>query len=182
MLRARWRLVAVTVALPLLVVGAAAGLGRPAGAPEVTSSALLVSGRDDHGLLQSDLVPLAAAADGTGRAGQLHDGTLVDLVEVRGRMHRVRAGSLVGWLDDEQPRSTVHLVGPPPSCAARLGDETLPAGEQAVLLRVADDGALVRLVRRPSSTGVVPAGWLSERAPQPAGGRCLPADVGGHRH
>lgn len=184
----RWRLLAVTVAAPLLVLGAAAvprlapGGEGPGAAEPVTSRALLVSGRDDHGLLAMHEVPLADQPAGSGPAGRLHDGTLVELLEVAGRMHRVRAGDVVGWLDDEQLRSRVHLVGPPPTCAPAVGGRVLPPGEQAVLLEVVGDGARVRLVRQPDVIDVVPAAWLSEVAPRVAPGRCLPVEDTRHDH
>lgn len=91
-----WRLVAATAVAPMLVVGVAVlpGLASTDSEAEeaVTTSALLVSGRDDHGLIQSHVVQLSARADGTGDAGQLHDGTLVELLEVKDRAHRVRSG------------------------------------------------------------------------------------------
>lgn len=183
------RVVVASLVTPVLVLGAAVLPGRlslPSRAEgriePVTSRALLVSGRDDHGLVATHEVPLAATAEGTGPAGLLHDGSVVELLSVQGRAHLVRSGSTSGWLDDEQLRSRVHLVGALPSCEPVVAGRRLPAGEQADLLAVVAGGVRIRLVRQPEVVAVVPLSTVSEVAPRPSATRCLPREDRGHDH
>ena len=183
------RVAVASLVAPVLVLGVAVLPGRlsvpsqAAGRTQpVTSRALLVSGRDDHGLVAMDEVPLAATAAGTGAAGLLHDGSVVELLSVRGRAHLVRSGSISGWLDDERLRSRVHLVGALPSCEPVVAGRRLPAGEQADLLAVVVGGVRIRLVRQPGVVAVVPLSTVSEVAPHPSANRCLSGEDRGHEH
>lgn len=106
---------------------------------------LLVSGRDEHGLLAQRTVGLLGEPDGA-RVASVQDGTLVHVVEVRGEWLRVRAlegASVEGWVNDYYLRGTVH-VATPRGCAARAArapggtpDRSLTPNVQAELLAVA---------------------------------------------
>lgn len=99
----------LSVALALAVASAACG-GETA-APEVQRSILLVSGRDDHGLLVEKMVGLSAEPGGR-VTERLRDGTLVRVVGLRGDWLRVRSlegRARTGWVNDYYLRGTVHL-------------------------------------------------------------------------
>jgi hypothetical protein len=137
--------------LPLAVAAVAlllAGCGsddEAAPSPEPKRTILLVSGRDEHGLLAEPTVALSAEPEGAPRH-RVRDGTLVRVVESRGEWIRVRAldaSHASGWLNDYYLRGTVHLLAPDPACpvpaAAEAGgtpSRSLPASAQAELLAV----------------------------------------------
>ncbi|MFU8850128.1 SH3 domain-containing protein [Micromonospora sp. SL1-18] len=157
----------------------------PAPASTGDGRLVLVSGRDDHGLLATERVPLrdrpAAEAAAT---GDVPDGTLARVVEVRGTWLRVRAAegpSAEGWVDDFFLRGGVHLVGPPPTCAVPFGDGTLPAGEQAIVLDLREDHAKVR-INRTGDTDWVGRSLVRELAPDRCGTPEPDEPAGDHHH
>ncbi|MFR9778759.1 hypothetical protein ACL02O_22260 [Micromonospora sp. MS34] len=135
---------------------------RPAPAATGDGRLVLISGRDDHGLLAAERVTLRnLPATGGVSTGQVPDGTLARVVEVRGtwlRVSTVEAPSADGWVDDFHLRGGVHLVGPPPTCAVPFHGGTVPNGEQAVVLDLRDGHARVRINR----TGVTD--WVDRAA------------------
>jgi hypothetical protein len=151
----------------LLVAGAGtAGLASGRSWPDVQRPVLLVSGRDDHGLVELASVPLLDRPEGR-PVGVVQDGGLVRVLQVQGTWHRVadlRSPSK-GWVEDYRLRGTVHLVGGGSDCRPRLGGVLLTAGEQAELLDAGPDGVLVRLVRAPDVGGVVPVAALQQSPP-----------------
>lgn len=94
----------VLVALALgagLVVRAARG-AVPAPAPP-TAPIVLLSGRDDHGLLAQPFVTLAAAPNSPQPLGRVRDGTFMRVLEQRGTWMQVQmlaAPYQTGWVDD----------------------------------------------------------------------------------
>lgn len=96
---------------------------------------LLLSGRDDHGLVAEPLVALSHLPDGGGHSHLVRDGTLVRVIATRGEWAHVRTleGDIVdGWVNDYYLRGVVH------ACAS-----TVPWSAQVELL--AYDGARARV-------------------------------------
>lgn len=155
----------------LLVAGAGTAVLASGGSgPAVQRPVLLVSGRDDHGLVELASVPLLDRPQGQ-PVGAVQDGGLVRVLQVQGTWHRVADlhGASEGWVDDYRLRDTVHLVGGGSDCRPRLGEVLLASGEQAELLDAGPDGVLVRLLRSPDVTGVVPASALQQSPPRGPG-------------
>lgn len=165
--------------------GAAAGDGGPDEGGRPDGRLVLVSGRDDHGLLAQQTLPVYAAPGSRDRVGRIKEGTLAHVREIDGTwLHLVTAeGEAVqGWIDDFHLRGTLHLVGPPPSCRASLAGRPVAAGLQVVVAEVR--GARV-LVSSATDPGV--RGWVQRTAVQelpPRGADCdgEPASGNGHSH
>lgn len=115
--------------MPLaLVLGAMvlAGCGATAG-DEGAGAIVLVSGRDDHGLLQLAEVPLYTEPEGTELAGQVPDGSFAEVIEVRGTWLEVASltqPAVRGWIDDFflRDRALLHNTQQVRLLAARDGD------------------------------------------------------------
>lgn len=106
------------VVLALTLACAACGGGEQAAKPEPPRPILLVSGRDDHGLLVEPEVALSERPDGPA-AARLKDGTLVRVVDTSGEWLKVRTlegAARAGWINDYYLRGTVHL-----DCGSPLG-------------------------------------------------------------
>jgi hypothetical protein len=166
----------VLVVLAVAVVDAGCGGGSPESPPE--RPIVLVSGRDDHGLLAQPRVGLSENPDGPPRAW-VRDGTLVVVVGSRGEWLRVRAteGRAAGWVNDYYLRGTVHLVGPDPDCPVPAWERpawrqsgAFPASAQVELLEVRRTAGqrwvLVRSLEN-RRVGWVPGAAVSE-LPAPA--------------
>lgn len=106
---------------------------------------VLVSGRDDHGLLAQHAIDLLSAPDRGRAVASVEDGTLVAVLAGRDSWLRVR--TLVGppaggWINDFHLRGIVHVVGAdgcPARAARRAGAPartTIPRNEQAELRAV----------------------------------------------
>ena len=113
--------------LAAVVSLALAGCGGDV-APETQGSRaiVLVSGRDDHGLLQMPEVPLYAEPDSTDVAAHVRDDEFVEVLEVRGTWLRIRSiahPAIVGWIDDFflRDRAVLHNVQQVRFLAARVG-------------------------------------------------------------
>ena len=142
----------------LLAVAAAllagcGGGGEDAGVPQ--REILLVSGRDDHGLLAQDRVTLVSAPGAAAQSGDpnVGDGTLVRVVAARGEWLRVRSlegPRAEGWVNDYYLRGVVHV------CAPRL-----PRSAQARILSLGVRGVQVRTVEG-ARVATVPRQSLSE--------------------
>lgn len=140
----------------------------------------LLSGRDDHGLVQLDQVPLYDVANGTHVVGKVHDGTLVRVVERdRMAMHvtTVEGPSLSGWVDDFYLRGEVRLVGAAPTCASTIGDTQVEGGRQVLVYDVKGDRVLVEA--SPELRGWVARTDVQELPPQ---GRKCGEDPPGSKH
>jgi hypothetical protein len=147
----RWRALAFAAALAIGGVGSVgcggddggnAGAAEPAPARRV----LIVSGRDDHGLLAEPAVALVTAPDATAPTASVPDGTLVEVVATRGEWAKVRAlegEPAEGWVNDFYLRGTAHVA-----CT----------NEQVELLAVDDD----RVQVRPAAGG--PSEWVDRDA------------------
>lgn len=96
---------------------------------------LLLSGRDDHGLVAEPLVALSHEPEGRGHAHAVRHGTLVRVVATRGEWAHVRTlegASVDGWVNDYYLRGVVHACAP-----------SLPWSAQVELRAL--DGALVHV-------------------------------------
>ena len=197
----------------LLVGGAAAGCathgsGGGAGAPAAVRAAaapasrpvpadnrlVLVSGRDDHGMVSLEQVPVYDAVEGRRVVGRIADGTLARVVETDGQWQRVttvEGPATGGWVDDFHLRGEARLVGPAPSCRARLaptgpvttgpvttrrGSPEVVGGTLVVVRRVRGDRVLVATEGDPAVRGWARREDLQELPPQ--GGDCgdIPPD------
>jgi hypothetical protein len=86
------------VLVALVLAGCAGAVGQDGSGPIV-----LVSGRDDHGLLQLSQVPLYAEPEGGAIIGDLPDGSFAEVLEVRGTWLEIQSladPTTTGWIDD----------------------------------------------------------------------------------
>lgn len=153
-----------------LLVAAACG-GSGAEGPPV----LLLSGKDDHGIVAEERVALLDVPEGDPLV-LVPDGTLVEVLDQEDEWFEVRAlegerGE--GWVNDFYLRGRVHLVGDPPGCDVALTGEpggaayaTVPASTQAEVLDF-HDGWVGVLPLGEDRIGLVPRVWVSE-LPGPA--------------
>jgi SH3-like domain-containing protein len=129
------------------------GGGDAGGAPE--RELLLVSGRDDHGLLAQERVTLTRepGAEAGSQDATVADGTLVRVVATRGEWARVRSlegPRAEGWVNDYHLRGTVHVCAP-----------ELPRSAQAQILSLGVRGVQVRTIEG-ARVATVPRESLSE--------------------
>jgi Bacterial SH3 domain len=175
----------VRLAVALALVLAAGGCGGGAGEAEPPRPVVIVSGKDDHGLVAEPAVALAAEPDGA-RVARVADGTLVSVLAERGEWLRVRAlegGEAEGWVNDYYLRGTAHLVPERAGCRVparpsllRPAQASYAASTQVELLEVttAADGVWVRVRdveagRRDAWVARARVSELPDRRP-PAGG------------
>jgi hypothetical protein len=115
-LRSTLATTAVALLTGALLTGCA---GQAAPAKDTGDGRLaLLSGRDDHGLVALDKIPLYDVANGSHVVGSVHDGTLVKVVErdhMAMHVATVEGPSVSGWVDDFYLRGEVRLVGAPRS-------------------------------------------------------------------
>ena len=139
----------LTAAVLLLMGGAVAGCSsagtdaavRPAGSSASSSGPaerlVWVSGRDDHGMVAEESVPVYDAVEGHHVLGEVPDGTLARVLATDGQWLRVRTAEgndrVTGWVDDFFLRGEVRLVGPAPSCRAPLGGRPRAGGTLVVV-------------------------------------------------
>lgn len=103
----RSSVVAALAALATVSAGCGAATSPTATPPRV----LIVSGRDDHGLLAEPVVALSRRPGGPPSQDRVPDGTLVAVVEARHEWIRVRAlegAEAEGWVNDYYLRRTAH--------------------------------------------------------------------------
>lgn len=146
---------------------------------------VMVSGRDDHGLVQTDDVPVHADTTYGHVVGSVHDGTLVRVVERDGmamRVVTVEGPTVSGWLDDFHLRGQVRLVGAPPTCAVEVGGVELPGGTLALLYGA--KGSRVLVETQSPSGGESHRGWVPRADVQelPPQGKKCGADPVGSKH
>lgn len=177
----RARLGTAVAAAALLVgvatVGATRGPWAPApvdaAATSVEPRLVLVSGRDDHGMVAADRVPLYDAPEGDRQVALVHDGTLTEVLETDGQWLRVRAvegPSAIGWVADFYLRGEARLVGPPPSCSVHLGGAAREGGTVVVVRRLDAGRVLVETVTPPVVRAWARRSDVQELPPQ--GVRC----------
>lgn len=155
------------LAAALLVIAAVTACGAPDQLADGTRRVVMVSGRDDHGLVASENVVLRSAPDGADVVGHLPDGTLAQVRAVRGTQVQVSSSGVTGWVDDFVLRGELRLAGPPPGCGVHLAGRDLPAGTRVEVLSLYEDTAKVRLLDPPRTVGTVPVSDIAELAPLP---------------
>lgn len=117
---------AVLVCLASLAV-AGCSVGGPSPTPDGVGAIVLVSGRDDHGLLQMAEVPLYAEPEATEITAHVRDGEFAEVLEIRGTWLRIRPvadPSSSGWIDDFflRDRAVLHNALQVRFLAARVAD------------------------------------------------------------
>jgi len=149
----------------------------------------LLSGRDDHGEVALDMVPVYDVANGSHVVGKVHDGTLVNVVErdhMAMHIATVEGPSVSGWVDDFYLRGEMHLVGAPPDCSSTIGDTDVEGGRLVLVYGIKDNRVLVQTVPStepsapPEVRGWAPRGDLQELPPQ--GRKCGAYPVGSKHH
>lgn len=174
--------VAAVGAAAVLAAAFAPGTDTPAPEP-ATERLVLVSGKDDHGLVAEPLVTLTRRIGAGPVTGSVPDGTLAEVTGTRGEWLHVTTAegpTRTGWVNDYYLRGTVHIGGPPPHCRSRAAGRLLPAGEQAMVLDLRGSSARVRTVREPHTEGWVPRKHLAELPP--LGHHCATERDAGHSH
>lgn len=142
---------------------------------------VMVSGRDDHGLVATEQVDLRDEVDGR-TVASVPDGVLVDVLDREGQWLEVQAmegARAVGWVDDFQLRGELRLVGAAPSCESSLARRPVEGGTLVTVWQVDGDRVLVETVAEPRRRGWAPRADLQELPPQ--GGDCG-EDPPGDRH
>lgn len=162
--------------------GTAAGTegSRPDGRPD--GRLVLVSGRDDHGLLAQETVALYGAPGRSDAVAEVADATLVRVVRIDGtwlRVATVEGPAAEGWVDDYYLRGEVRLVGEAPTCAGRLAGRPVEGGTPVVVSAVRGGQVLVATSADPGWRGWVSRGDLQELPPQ---GADCGEDPPGSRH
>ena len=170
---------ALIVMATVTACGAPDGIGDGSG--DGARRVVMVSGRDDHGLVAVRNIALRPAPDGGGVVGRLPDGTLAQVREVRGAQVQVSASGVTGWVDDFVLRGELRLAGPPPGCRVHLAGRDLPAGTRVEVLSLDKETAKVRLIDPPHTVGTVLASNIAELAPLP-GQSCATAGSGRTDH
>lgn len=176
-------LAAATVLLVAGVHGLGGGGGTPAtaGTPAVVAKPrlVLISARDDHGMVAADQVPLYDGPDGAHRVDAVFDGTLAEVLSVDGQMLQVRTVEgppAIGWVDDFFLRAQARLVGAAPSCRSSVAGHPREGGSLVVVRELRQGRVWVETVAPPLVQGWAPRAELQELPPQ--GGDCgdIPAD------
>lgn len=137
--------------------------GRPDG------RLVMVSGRDDHGLLAQESVQVYGAPGGTDPVGRIADGTLVHVTGIEGTWLRVATAegrAVQGWVDDYFLRGEVRVVGAPPTCTSRIAGEVVEGGTPVMVTAVRGAQALVTTPSGDGLRGWVPRADLQELPPQ----------------
>ncbi len=168
---------ALVAGLGVLLVVVAAGCASPSAAAPATpvrrtdgvGAIVLVSGRDDHGLLRDHEVPLFAAPDveQVRPIARVHDGRLARVVAVHGTWLRIRTvgtPELEGWLDDFYLRDRALRTD---------------VGEQVTFVDVrADERGAAEAAVRPTTAPAVEPVWVSADVLQEVG---LDSSADGHQ-
>lgn len=183
----RVRLGAAFAVATVLLVAGVHGLGgsaatpATAGTPAVVAKPrlVLISGRDDHGMVAEDQVPLYDGPDGEHRIDAVFDGTLAEVLSVDGQMLQVRTvegPTAIGWVDDFFLRGQARLVGAAPSCRSSVAGHPREGGTLVVVRELRQGRVWVETVTPPLVQGWAPRADLQELPPQ--GGDCgdIPPD------
>ena len=157
-----------------------------AAATSVEPRLVLVSGRDDHGMVVMDHVPLYDAPGSAEQVATVHDGTLAEVLSTDGRWLQVRAvegRDAIGWVDDFYLRGEVRLVGAPPTCETTVDGRARAGGTLVVVRDLRAGRVRVETVTPPVVHGFAPRADVQELPPQ--GARCgdiPPDDAHAHDH
>jgi len=160
-----------TLLVATLLVGAAtSACGSSSGEQRASDGRLaMVSGRDDHGLMALETIPVYDAPRSGHVVGEIPDATLVQVTEADGTWQHVQTveGEHVdGWLDDFYLRGQVRLVGAAPSCESRIGSTTVAGGTLVTVWRAVDKQVQVEEVAEPHLRGWAARDDVQELSPQ----------------
>ena len=188
------RLLSAGAAAAVLVGMGVHGLGGSAATPATMGSAtavrtprlVLVSGRDDHGMVALDQVPLYDGPDSSRSVATVHDGTLAEVLSVDGEWLEVRTvegATRTGWIDDFHLRGEVRLVGPAPSCRTTVAGQPRDGGTLAVVRTLREGRVWVETLTPPVTAGWASRADVQELPPQGTGcGDIPPDDRHSHHH
>jgi hypothetical protein len=140
----------------LLAILAAAGVALTSGACGSFFGSVpvaMVSGRDDHGLLERPAIGLQRSPTDPTVTGTVHDGEFVLVLRRDGPWALVHLvpGPDEGWVNEHDLRGEAVHQGPPPRRVTFVNADAV-GGSVRVLVRYGDDG----------STAWVPAASLRE--------------------
>jgi hypothetical protein len=125
--------------------------------PGVIGRVLMVSGRDDHGLVQDPVVPLQKAPDDDTVVARVNDGTFVRVVDQRKewiRVQMITSPQATGWVNDYYLRNRMIRTD---------------GGGQVDLLDARDSGGNVLIYVRPVNDPVATPVWLDSKGLQEIG-------------
>jgi len=126
----------------LLASLVAAGVALTSGACGLfaTPAVAMVSGRDDHGLLERPAIGLQRSPTDATVVATAHDGEFALVLERSGPFARVRLvlSGEEGWIADHDLRGEAVRVGPPPRRVTFVAAERSD-GDVRVRVRYADD-------------------------------------------
>lgn len=161
------------LAVAVLLVGAATaacGTGGTTAEERPSDGRLaMVSGRDDHGLLAAETVAILDGPDSGHQVGTLADGTIVQAVGAEATWQQIRTVEgepMEGWINDFYLRGQLRLVGPPPTCSARIGAHTVEGGTLVTIWQVNGDRVLVEGVADTHLRGWASRDDVQELPPQ----------------
>lgn len=166
------RVAVVTVLLAGALMTGCGASSEPApetGEQPVADRLVLVSGRDDHGLMSMRRVAVYEEPEGGHAVSAIPDGTLARVVEVEGQWLRVETAEgapVTGWINDFYLRGQSRLVGPPPSCSVRLGTARRDGGTIVVVRELRGGRVLVETVTPPQTLAWARRADLQELPPQ----------------
>lgn len=160
------------LAVAVLVAATATACGSATGESRATDGRLaFVSGRDDHGLMALEEVPVYDGPRSDHVVGQISDATLVQVIEAEGtwqHVETVQGAEVEGWLDDFYLRGEVRLVGAPPTCQSRIGSTVVPGGTLVSIWRAVDQQVQVEEVAAPHLRGWAARDDVQDLSPQGA--------------
>lgn len=164
--------------------GGATAAPTPASPPAAADRLVLVSGRDDHGMVAQHRVTVYDAPEGAHAVGRIVDGTLARVVDSDGqwlRVTTVEGAAVTGWVDDFHLRGEVRLVGAAPSCATTVAGSTRDGGTLAVVRELRRGRVRVETVTPPVVEGWASRADVQELPPQgPHCGDIPPEDRHAH--
>lgn len=164
------RLAVATVLLVGIVATGCAGPAPVTVLPQQGDGRLvLVSGRDDHGMVAIYQIPLYKEPEASQVVANVVDGTLARVVEIEGqwlRVETVEGPDLTGWVNDFYLRGEARLVGPPPSCTVQVDGVRRDGGTLVVIHELRGERILVETVTPPIVQAWARRANLQELPPQ----------------
>lgn len=126
-----------------LLVAAALGISGGCGPFAGTSAVAMVSGRDDHGLLQRNALGLQRSPTDSEIVGTVLDGTFVRVTRRDGMWAYVAAAGSAdeGWIADFYLRGEAVRLEPAPPRRVTFLDLERRGADVYVRVRFADDGS-----------------------------------------
>lgn len=146
---------------------------------------VMVSGRDDHGLLADEKVALYDGPGSGHVVAELPDATLLHVTATDGTWQHVLTAegpSIGGWVDDFYLRGELRLVGGPPTCRSRIGGERVAGGTLVTVWKIDGRRIWVTEVADDQRSGWARRSDLQELAPQGPDCGDDPPDQPEHHH